>query len=80
MFGYIRFALAFLVMLSHIGVRVYGLNPGVMAVVIFYILAGYVVSHLFNDSCTHLFWKASLFVERYGGKHTYYSIELLHVL
>ncbi len=49
MFGYIRFALAFLVMLSHIGVRVYGLNPGVMAVVIFYILAGYVVSHLFND-------------------------------
>lgn len=49
MFGYIRFALAFLVMLSHIGIRVYGLNPGVMAVVIFYILAGYVVSHLFND-------------------------------
>jgi len=36
-------------MLSHIGVRVDGLNPGVIAVVIFYILAGYVVSFLYCD-------------------------------
>jgi peptidoglycan/LPS O-acetylase OafA/YrhL len=36
-------------MLSHIDIRVYGLNPGVIAVVIFYILAGYVVSHLLRD-------------------------------
>ncbi|MFA6192459.1 MAG: acyltransferase [Sulfurimonas sp.] len=49
MFGYLRFALAFLVLLSHIGVRFYGLNPGVIAVVIFYILAGFVVSHLYKD-------------------------------
>ena len=49
MFGYLRFFLAFLVLLSHIDVRVYGLNPGVIAVVIFYMLAGYVVSHLFYD-------------------------------
>ncbi len=49
MFGYLRFALAFLVLLSHIGVRFYGLNLGVVAVVIFYILAGFVVSHLYKD-------------------------------
>jgi peptidoglycan/LPS O-acetylase OafA/YrhL len=34
-------------MLSHLGVRFYGLNIGVFAVVIFYILAGYVVTHLY---------------------------------
>lgn len=49
MFGYLRFFLAFLVMISHIGIRVYGLNPGVIAVVVFYLLAGFVVSHLFHD-------------------------------
>ncbi|EDP73977.1 hypothetical protein HG1285_11912, partial [Hydrogenivirga sp. 128-5-R1-1] len=36
-------------MLSHTGVRIYGLNEGVFAVVIFYILAGHVVSKLFEE-------------------------------
>lgn len=49
MFGYLRFFLAFLVMLSHLGVRFYTLNPGVIAVVVFYILAGFVVSHLYTE-------------------------------
>jgi len=49
MFGYLRFILAIFVMLSHLGVRFYGLNIGVFAVVIFYILAGYVVSYIYND-------------------------------
>jgi peptidoglycan/LPS O-acetylase OafA/YrhL len=49
MTGYIRFFLAFLVLLSHAGVRLYGLNPGVVAVVIFYLLAGSVVSHLLAE-------------------------------
>ena len=49
MFGYLRFFLAFVVMLSHIDVRLYGMNPGVSAVVVFYILAGFVVSHLYHD-------------------------------
>ena len=49
MLGYLRFFLAFLVLSSHVGIRFYGLNPGVIAVVIFYILAGYVVSHLYTD-------------------------------
>jgi peptidoglycan/LPS O-acetylase OafA/YrhL len=49
MTGYIRFFLAFLVLLSHAGIRFYGLNPGVVAVVIFYLLAGSVVSHLLAE-------------------------------
>jgi len=49
MFGYLRFILAVLVMLSHLEIRFYGLNQGVIAVVIFYILAGFVVSYLYNS-------------------------------
>jgi len=48
MFGYLRFILAVFVMLSHLDIRFYGLNQGVIAVVIFYILAGYVVSYLYT--------------------------------
>lgn len=48
-FGYLRFFLAFLVMLSHTGVKFFTLNPGVVAVVIFYLLAGFVVSHIYTD-------------------------------
>jgi len=36
------------VLFSHVDVRVYGLNPGVTAVVIFYMLAGVVVTHLWH--------------------------------
>ncbi len=53
MTGYLRFFLAVLVMLSHMGFRVEGMNPGVFAVVIFYMLAGHVVTHLIYD----VFWK-----------------------
>ncbi len=49
MFGYIRFILALLVVLSHLDIRFYGLNQGVIAVVIFYILAGFVVSYIYNN-------------------------------
>jgi len=49
MFGYLRFILAFMVLVSHVGVRVAGLNPGVIAVVVFYLLAGYVVAGLWQE-------------------------------
>lgn len=49
MFGYFRFILAFFVLISHVGVKISGLNPGVVAVVIFYMLAGHVVSRLWTD-------------------------------
>ena len=49
MFGYLRFILAFLVLLSHMDIRFYGMNPGVTAVVMFYLLAGHVVAHLWDN-------------------------------
>ncbi len=49
MFGFLRLLLATMVVFSHAGVSLFGLSPGVMAVVVFYILAGYVVSHVYCD-------------------------------
>ncbi len=44
MFGTLRFILAALVALSHIDIRFGDLNPGVSAVVVFYLLTGYVMT------------------------------------
>jgi peptidoglycan/LPS O-acetylase OafA/YrhL len=44
--GILRFILAILVLLSHTGLTVQGLNPGVMAVVVFYAISGYVMAAL----------------------------------
>jgi len=48
MLGTYRLCLAMLVALSHIGVGVMGLNPGVVAVVGFYLVSGYVMTGLFR--------------------------------
>ncbi|WP_169942967.1 acyltransferase [Campylobacter sp. RM15925] len=47
MFGYIRFILAYMVLLSHMNYKFLGYNIGVFAVVFFYILAGLVTSKVF---------------------------------
>lgn len=44
--GSLRLVLATLVLLSHAGVRIEGLNPGVGAVVVFYVISGYVMAGL----------------------------------
>lgn len=44
--GFLRLVLATLVLLSHAGVRVAGYNPGVFAVVVFYLISGYVMAGL----------------------------------
>lgn len=44
--GAIRFILAYMVLLSHLGITFFQLNLGVSAVVIFYLLSGNVVAHL----------------------------------
>lgn len=46
MLGTFRFALAILVALSHADLRIAGLNPGVVAVVCFYLISGYVMTGL----------------------------------
>jgi peptidoglycan/LPS O-acetylase OafA/YrhL len=44
--GYLRLALALAVLLSHADFRVYQLNPGVTAVIGFYLISGYVMAGL----------------------------------
>ncbi|MBP0049722.1 acyltransferase [Marinobacterium sp. AK62] len=46
--GWVRFTLSMLVLYSHLGWMFLGINPGVVAVVIFYLLAGYVVEQLLH--------------------------------
>lgn len=47
--GFLRFVLAALVVVSHMGYTVNGFNPGVWAVVVFYLLAGHVVARLWSQ-------------------------------
>lgn len=55
--GVLRLLLAMAVVLSHMGYSLYGYNPGVMAVVVFYLLAGQVVAKLwFKAPTAHRFW------------------------
>lgn len=58
MFGSFRFVLASMVAISHLGITVYTKNPGVVAVVSFYLLSGYVMTGLIRRyyiSHAHLF-------------------------
>jgi len=43
----LRFILATFVLISHLDIRIFGLNPGVIAVIVFYILAGHVIARLY---------------------------------
>jgi peptidoglycan/LPS O-acetylase OafA/YrhL len=59
--GLLRFVLSIAVMLSHSGVMVLGLNPGVMSVVVFYAISGFVMSalierHYDKAADTHYFY------------------------
>lgn len=46
--GALRFLLACSVLISHLGIRINGLTPGVIAVIVFYLLAGHVVARLWG--------------------------------
>lgn len=46
--GLFRLLLASLVLISHLGISIAGINPGVSAVIVFYLLAGHVVSRLWQ--------------------------------
>lgn len=49
MFGSLRLFLAFCVALSHLGFSVHGFNPGVFAVVLFYLISGFVTASLLDN-------------------------------
>lgn len=46
--GFLRLILASLVLISHLGISIAGVNPGVSAVIVFYMLAGHVVARLWQ--------------------------------
>jgi peptidoglycan/LPS O-acetylase OafA/YrhL len=46
--GALRFLLAYTVLISHLGIKINGLTPGVIAVIVFYLLAGHVVARLWG--------------------------------
>lgn len=46
MFGTLRLILAYMVLISHLNITLQGKNPGVVAVVIFYLLSGYMMTGL----------------------------------
>ena len=48
MLGTLRYVLALLVAASHIDIKVAGMNPGVVAVVAFYLISGYVMTGLIH--------------------------------
>ena len=50
MFGALRISLAVLVGISHAGFNVFGFNPGVFAVIIFYLISGYVTAALLKTA------------------------------
>lgn len=51
--GLFRLFLASLVLISHVGISIAGVNPGVTAVIVFYLLAGQVVSRLWERRPEH---------------------------
>jgi peptidoglycan/LPS O-acetylase OafA/YrhL len=60
MFGYLRFFLATMVLFSHFEYDILGLHLGVIAVVLFYMLAGYVVTDLMTrvfEPSSKLLWR-----------------------
>jgi peptidoglycan/LPS O-acetylase OafA/YrhL len=58
--GLLRLVLASLVMLSHMGISIAGVNPGVSSVIVFYMLAGHVVSQLWTRRPAHRAQAAAL--------------------
>lgn len=63
MFGSLRILLAIGVALSHVGITIFGYNLGVASVVAFYLISGYVTSHLLDTQLktpSDYYWERSL--------------------
>ena len=64
MFGIFRFLLATLVVINHIGILFWGVNPGPVAVIGFYIISGYVISYILDYRIKGNIFK-SFYAERF---------------
>lgn len=69
MFGYLRFVLAILVILQHLNITIFKHHPGVVAVTCFYMLAGFVVTHLLGKTLQ----------PGHAGVPTFYAERLLRI-
>ncbi len=77
--GAVRYFLALAVLLSHMGISVGDMNPGVVAVVVFYALAGHVVYMLMTkfQSASSLSGLLSFYKDRFWRIYPLYFIGLI---
>lgn len=64
MLGTFRLCLALLVALSHVGFSLFGINPGPMAVVCFYLLSGYVMTGLIRKHYSRISTVPHFYLDR----------------
>lgn len=74
--GSFRLALAVLVALSHAGVRVAGYNPGVVAVVGFFLLSGYVMTALIERNYRDSSRVGLFYLDRLGRIYPQFALYL----
>lgn len=72
--GILRFLLAIAVMLSHSGVTLLGLNPGVMSVIVFYAISGYVMSALIEGHYNNAALTPHFYLDRLARLYPQYLI------
>ena len=72
--GTLRFLLAIAVMLSHSGVTLLGLNPGVMSVIVFYAISGYVMSALIERHYSQPARTPHFYLDRLGRLYPQYLL------
>jgi peptidoglycan/LPS O-acetylase OafA/YrhL len=76
MFGTLRYLLATLVVLSHNNITLYGKNIGVMAVVVFYLLSGYMMTGLIRRRYDRLSAIAGFYADRFLRIYPQYALFL----
>ena len=72
--GLLRFILAMLVMLSHTGLTLGGLNPGVVSVVVFYAISGYVMSALIGKHFSEAGQAGHFYIDRLARIYPQYLL------
>lgn len=72
--GALRFVLAIAVLLSHVGVTLGGLNPGVVSVVVFYIISGYVMAALIARHYSTLSRAHHFYLDRLARIYPQYAV------
>lgn len=72
--GLLRFCLAIAVLLSHAGLSLRGFNPGVMSVVVFYAISGYVMSALIEKHYATVARTGHFYLDRLSRIYPQYAL------